>query len=137
MADILTAFRMTPAILITRLVILVTISGMATGGVFIDRAQSESSWGPKWTSDLDNLYRRVINASHRLQELRQTGAPDVVLHNEERALRQAINALLMEDEIVQLIDHVGSNAFINAFSYIAGAAIRVPVETTVTALRAA
>ena len=46
------------------------------------------------TSDLNDLYRRVINRNNRLRKLMEIGAPDVILRNEKRILQEACDALL-------------------------------------------
>ncbi|OGI69318.1 DNA-directed RNA polymerase subunit beta' [Candidatus Nomurabacteria bacterium RIFCSPHIGHO2_01_FULL_42_16] len=46
------------------------------------------------TSDLNDLYRRVINRNNRLKKLKEIGAPDVILRNEKRILQEAVDALL-------------------------------------------
>ncbi len=46
------------------------------------------------TSDVNDLYRRVINRNNRLKKLLDIGAPDVILRNEKRILQEAVDALL-------------------------------------------
>ena len=46
------------------------------------------------TSDLNDLYRRVINRNNRLRNLLQLKTPDVIIHNEKRMLQEAVDALL-------------------------------------------
>ena len=45
------------------------------------------------TSDLNDLYRRVINRNNRLKKLIELNAPEVIIHNEKRMLQQAVDAL--------------------------------------------
>ena len=45
------------------------------------------------TSDLNDLYRRVINRNNRLKNLLQLKTPDVIIHNEKRMLQEAVDAL--------------------------------------------
>jgi DNA-directed RNA polymerase subunit beta' len=45
------------------------------------------------TSDLNDLYRRVINRNNRLRNLMQLKTPDVIIHNEKRMLQEAVDAL--------------------------------------------
>ena len=45
------------------------------------------------TSDLNDLYRRVINQNNRLKNLLQLKTPDVIIHNEKRMLQEAVDAL--------------------------------------------
>ncbi len=46
------------------------------------------------TSDLNDLYRRVINRNNRLKKLLEINAPDVILRNEKRILQEAVDALI-------------------------------------------
>lgn len=46
------------------------------------------------TSDVNDLYRRVINRNNRLKKLKELGAPDVILRNEKRILQEAVDALI-------------------------------------------
>lgn len=46
------------------------------------------------TSDLNDLYRRVINRNNRLQRLIQLGAPEVIIRNEKRMLQEAVDSLI-------------------------------------------
>ena len=46
------------------------------------------------TSDVNDLYRRVINRNNRLKKLKEISAPDVILRNEKRILQEAVDALV-------------------------------------------
>ncbi|KKU49748.1 MAG: DNA-directed RNA polymerase, partial [Parcubacteria group bacterium GW2011_GWA1_47_10] len=46
------------------------------------------------TSDLNDLYRRVINRNNRLKKLKEINAPDVILRNEKRIIQEAVDALI-------------------------------------------
>jgi len=46
------------------------------------------------TSDLNDLYRRVINRNNRLRRLLELGAPDIIVRNEKRMLQESVDALL-------------------------------------------
>ncbi len=46
------------------------------------------------TSDLNDLYRRVINRNNRLYRLKEMGAPDIIIRNEMRMLQEAVDALI-------------------------------------------
>ena len=46
------------------------------------------------TSDLNDLYRRVINRNNRLKRLLELGAPDIIVRNEKRRLQEAVDALI-------------------------------------------
>jgi len=45
------------------------------------------------TSDLNDLYRRVINRNNRLKRLLDLGAPEIIVNNEKRMLQEAVDAL--------------------------------------------
>src|SRR5205085_12001440 len=45
------------------------------------------------TSDLNDLYRRVINRNNRLKRLLAPGAPEIIANNEKRTLQEAVDAL--------------------------------------------
>jgi DNA-directed RNA polymerase subunit beta' len=45
------------------------------------------------TSDLNDLYRRVINRNNRLKRLMELNAPDIIVRNEKRMLQEAVDAL--------------------------------------------
>ncbi len=49
------------------------------------------------SSDLNDLYRRVINRNNRLKYLLEIGAPDVIVRNEKRMLQEAVDALIDND----------------------------------------
>ncbi len=49
------------------------------------------------SSDLNDLYRRVINRNNRLRKLSELGAPDVILKNEKRMLQEAVDMLMSGD----------------------------------------
>ena len=46
------------------------------------------------TSDLNDLYRRVINRNSRLRKLIDLGSPDIIIRNEKRMLQEAVDALI-------------------------------------------
>jgi DNA-directed RNA polymerase subunit beta' len=45
------------------------------------------------TSDLNDLYRRVINRNNRLRRLKELNAPEIIIRNEKRMLQEAVDAL--------------------------------------------
>lgn len=47
------------------------------------------------TSDLNDLYRRVINRNNRLKRLMELNAPDIIIRNEKRCLQEAVDAFLI------------------------------------------
>ncbi|HSW89817.1 MAG TPA: DNA-directed RNA polymerase subunit beta', partial [Patescibacteria group bacterium] len=58
------------------------------------RPMVQLSGGRFATSDLNDLYRRVINRNNRLKHLIDLGAPDIILRNEKRMLQEAVDALI-------------------------------------------
>ena len=46
------------------------------------------------TSDMNDLYRRIINRNNRLKRLHELGAPDIIVRNEKRMLQEAVDALI-------------------------------------------
>jgi len=46
------------------------------------------------TSDLNDLYRRVINRNNRLRKLIELNAPEIIIRNEKRMLQEAVDALM-------------------------------------------
>ena len=46
------------------------------------------------TSDLNDLYRRVINRNNRLKKMLELKAPDIIIRNEKRMLQEAVDALI-------------------------------------------
>ncbi|MCL2483890.1 MAG: DNA-directed RNA polymerase subunit beta' [Firmicutes bacterium] len=50
--------------------------------------------GKMATSDLNDLYRRVINRNNRLKKLLELGAPDIIIRNEKRMLQEAVDSLI-------------------------------------------
>ncbi len=59
------------------------------------------------TSDLNDLYRRVINRNNRLKKLKEIGAPDVILRNEKRILQEAVDSLV--DNSIRRVQSVSMN----------------------------
>ncbi len=58
------------------------------------RPMVQLSGGRFATSDLNDLYRRVINRNNRLKHLISLGAPDIILRNEKRMLQEAVDSLI-------------------------------------------
>ena len=48
------------------------------------------------TSDLNDLYRRVINRNNRLKRLMELRAPDIIIRNEKRMLQESVDALVRQ-----------------------------------------
>jgi DNA-directed RNA polymerase subunit beta' len=60
------------------------------------------------TSDLNDLYRRVINRNNRLKSLMQLKTPDVIVHNEMRMLQEAVDALFDNGRLARPIQGTGN-----------------------------
>ena len=58
------------------------------------RAMVQLDGGRFATSDLNDLYRRVINRNNRLKRLMELNAPDIIIRNEKRMLQEAVDALI-------------------------------------------
>src|SRR3989344_5225503 len=63
------------------------------------RPMVQLSGGRFATSDLNDLYRRVINRNNRLKKLIELGAPDIILRNEKRMLQEAVDALIDSQKV--------------------------------------
>ena len=46
------------------------------------------------TSDLNDLYRRIINRNNRLKKLLELGAPTIIVQNEKRMLQEAVDCII-------------------------------------------
>ena len=62
------------------------------------------------TSDLNDLYRRVINRNNRLKRLIQLNAPDIIVRNEKRMLQEAVDALIDNGRRGRAVTGVNSRA---------------------------
>ena len=61
------------------------------------------------TSDLNDLYRRLINRNNRLKKLIQQGAPEMIVRNEKRMLQEAVDALIDNGRRGAPVTHPGSD----------------------------
>jgi DNA-directed RNA polymerase subunit beta' len=62
------------------------------------------------TSDLNDLYRRVINRNNRLKRLLELGAPDVIVRNEKRMLQEAVDSLIDNSHHLAICSRVKKGA---------------------------
>ena len=62
------------------------------------------------TSDLNDLYRRIINRNNRLRRLLELGAPDIIVRNEKRMLQEAVDALIDNGRRGRLVTGPGNRA---------------------------
>ena len=58
------------------------------------------------TSDLNDLYRRIINRNNRLARLLELGAPEIIVRNEKRMLQESVDALIVipNDKLLDVVD---------------------------------
>ena len=101
------------------------------------QAVPEKSIGHFTTSDLNDVYRRVISRNKRLKRLIELRAPEIIVRNEKRMLREAVDALFENDEIVELIAHIGITIFTDYFNHNAGTEIDFSMMDTAAAAHAA
>ena len=62
------------------------------------------------TSDLNDLYRRIINRNNRLRRLLELGAPDIIVRNEKRMLQEAVDALIDNGRRGRAVTGAGNRA---------------------------
>ncbi len=60
------------------------------------------------SSDLNDLYRRIINRNNRLKQISEMGAPTVMLHNEKRLLQEAVDALIQNGARGKVVTGTGN-----------------------------
>ena len=77
--------------------------------------------------ELESLFGLVIGRHGRLERLLDMRAPEIVVRNEKRMLRTAVNALLENDEIAATIGHIGFDTFAKYLAYIAGIDFDIPL----------
>lgn len=70
------------------------------------RPMVQLSGGKFATSDLNDLYRRVINRNNRLAHLIELGAPEIILRNEKRMLQEAVDSLIDSAQVKRAINRV-------------------------------
>lgn len=88
-------------------------------------------------ADLEEKYRRGINRRARLEQLVEMRAPGIVIRNEERMLKAAVDDLFVGADVEDIISFVGAGVFTNYFNYIAGTAMESPaMNASGAALRA-
>ncbi len=70
------------------------------------RPMVQLSGGKFATSDLNDLYRRVINRNNRLAHLIELGAPEIILRNEKRMLQEAVDSLIDSAQVKRAVNRV-------------------------------
>ncbi len=72
------------------------------------------------TSDLNDLYRRLINRNNRLKKLMQQGAPEMIIRNEKRMLQEAVDALIDNGRRGSAVVHPGSDRALRSLTDLLG-----------------
>ncbi len=72
------------------------------------------------TSDLNDLYRRIINRNNRLKKLLDLGAPTIIVQNEKRMLQEAVDALIDNGRRGKSVQGVGNRALKSLSSMLKG-----------------
>ncbi len=72
------------------------------------------------TSDLNDLYRRVINRNNRLRKLMELGAPDIIIRNEKRMLQEAVDALIDNGKRGKAVTGVGGRDLKSLSAFLRG-----------------
>src|SRR5690625_162443 len=72
------------------------------------------------TSDLNDLYRRLINRNNRLKKLMQQGAPEMIVRNEKRMLQEAVDALIDNGRRGSAVVHPGSDRPLRSLANLLG-----------------
>ena len=80
------------------------------------------------TSDLNDLYRRVINRNNRLKRLIQLNAPDIIIRNEKRMLQEAVDALIDNGRRGRAVTGANNRALKSPVRYAQGQAGPLPPE---------
>ena len=71
------------------------------------------------TSDLNDLYRRVINRNNRLHHLMDIGAPEIIIRNEKRMLQEAVDSLIDNGRRGRAVSVSGNHKLKVTFRYAA------------------
>ncbi|MDZ7800239.1 MAG: DNA-directed RNA polymerase subunit beta' [Trueperaceae bacterium] len=72
------------------------------------------------TSDLNDLYRRLINRNNRLRKLMQQGAPEMIVRNEKRMLQESVDALIDNGRRGSAVVHPGSDRALRSLTDLLG-----------------
>ena len=80
------------------------------------------------TSDLNDLYRRVINRNNRLKRLLDLGAPEIIINNEKRMLQEAVDALFDNGRRGRPVTGPGNRPLKSPLGHVEGQAGAVPPE---------
>ena len=87
------------------------------------------------TSDLNDLYRRVINRNNRLKRLMELNAPDIIVRNEKRMLQEAVDALIDNGRRGRAVTGANNRALKSLSDYAEGQAGPFPSEPAGQACR--
>src|SRR5436309_16007534 len=77
------------------------------------------------SSDLNDLYRRVINRNNRLKRLLELGAPEIIIRNEKRMLQEAVDALMDNGRRGRAISGTGNHKLMSLTDLLPGKQVRV------------
>ena len=80
------------------------------------------------TSDLNDLYRRVINRNNRLKRLLELGAPEIIIRNEKRMLQEAVDALIDNGRRGRAVSGTGNHKLKSLSRHAQGQAGPLPPE---------
>jgi len=84
--------------------------------------------------DLDEKYRRVISRHKRLERFIEMRASQIIIRNEERMLKAAVDDLFDDAEVLEIISRIGARAFTKYFNAIAGTEIETPMAMSAGAV---
>ncbi len=88
-------------------------------------------------TDLDELYRLINSRKTRLELLIETRAPEIIVRNERRMLREAVDALFEDGEVSAIVAYLGVKTFKTYLQYVAGTVIDDPAVAMAAGSRAA
>ena len=80
------------------------------------------------TSDLNDLYRRVINRNNRLKRLLELGAPEIIIRNEKRMLQEAVDSLIDNGRRGRAVSGSGNHKLKSLSRHAQGQAGALPPE---------
>ncbi len=80
--------------------------------------------------DLEEKYRRVINRRSRLEQLVEMRAPGIIVRNEKRMLKAAMDDLFDGTEVEAMHSRIGAGIVTNSFNFISGTEIESPAVNT-------
>ena len=76
--------------------------------------------------EINQMYQRVIRSNERLHQLKELGAPAILIDNEYLAFEEAVSALMRDEDIGGFAEDIGAQAFSVCFGHIAAPAMPPP-----------